>query len=240
MKQDAPSKPRSKLNAWCRKWLVDVILLLIILSMIVWIICLAKSNMPDKPSWLLVPVTVIYSVFTLWMAGASAQNAVAARRSAEAMEASVEEQRQSRWAAFGAIISFPDGYKYRVDQANNWSITLGNPYRQPMLRVWARMWLTEGPGAAEGQLKYSTLMESAPIDVPADSPGFSLFLKPTTQAEAARISAGNAALERYREVYGGALPKSALVAILYEHRARLGSTVLVYDFERMQEQVEAK
>lgn len=232
MVTDSKDPAESKFKTWCRKWLAGVVLLLIVGSMLVWIGCLAVSDSQDKPSWLLVPITVIYSVFTLWMAAAAFQNAVAARRSAEAMEASVKEQRQSRWAAFAAILTFPEGYKYDVNNDGSTSIVLGNPYRQPMLRLWVRLWQMEG----EGQIKYSTMMESEAIDVAADAAQVKVELRATSQPESERVRVADLAIERFRLVFQNAVPRSALCLITYAHRAQIDDTILVHDLQRAEAQ----
>lgn len=236
MPRDFKTTTDSKIKAWIRKRFSDITLLLVVASMILWIVCLAVSDRPDKPSWLLVPLTVIYAVFTLWMAAAAFQNAAAARRSAEAMEASVEEQRQSRWAAFAAILSFPEGSNYRVNADGSTSIVLGNPYRQPMLRLWVRMWEMEGHNMGEGQIKYSTMKESSPIDVEANAASVTVQVHPTSQLESERVRIANLALERFRQVYGGAVPMSALCLITYSHRAQIGEAILVFDLNRVEVQ----
>lgn len=233
---DSKNPAYSKLKTWCRKWLGNILLLVIVGSMIVWIVCLAVSDRPDKPSWLLVPLTVIYAMFTLLMAAAAFQNAVAARRSAEAMEASVVEQRQSRWAAFAAILSFPEGCNFRVKNDGSTSIVLGNPYRQPMLGLWVRMWEMEDLSLGEGQIKYSTMKESAPTEVEAAAGSVTVQLHPTSQPESERVRIANLALERFRDVNRGAVPKSALFLITYSHRAQIGDTILVYDLKSVGEQ----
>ncbi|MCG3130336.1 MAG: hypothetical protein FLDDKLPJ_01091 [Phycisphaerae bacterium] len=199
--------------------------------MIAWIIGLAFSASSEKPSWLLVPLTVIYAVFTLWMAAAAFQNAVAARRSAEAMEASVEEQRQSRWAAYAATLTFPEGLTFRPNADGAVTFSLGNPYRQPMLGLWIRIWDMEPQGAGPGSIKYSTMRESVPKDVEASDASVTVQVKPTTQPEAERVRVGDLALKRYKEVFSGEVPKSTLCVITYRHRAQLGDVILVYDFK---------
>jgi hypothetical protein len=172
------------------------------------------------------------------MAAAAFQNAAAARRSAEAMEASVEEQRQSRWAAFAAILSFPEGFNYRVNTDGSTSIILGNPYRQPMLQLWVRLWQMEGQGRGEGQIKYSTMMESVPMEVAADAAHVTVQLQRTSQPESERIRIANLALERFRHVSHNAVPRSALCLITYLHRAQMDVTLLVYDLQRAEVQSE--
>ncbi|MBN2560892.1 MAG: hypothetical protein JXQ75_08180 [Phycisphaerae bacterium] len=232
MVTDSKNPSESKLKAWCLKWLAGIVFRLIIVSMIVWIGCLVLSDRPDKPSWLLLPITVIYAMFTLGMAGAAFQNATAARRSAEAMEASVVEQRQSRWAAFAAIVSFPEGQTCRVNTDGSTSIVLGNPYRQPMLQLCVRLWQMEGQGTGEGQIKYSTMMESIPMEVAADASHVTVQLQQTSQPESERIRIADLALQRFRHIFQNAVPKSALCLITYLHRAQIGETVLVYDLQR--------
>lgn len=224
----------SKLKAWCRKWLANIVLLMIVGTMIVWIGCLIVSDSPDKPSWLLVPITVIYAVFTLWMAAAAFVNAAAARRSAEAMEASVQEQRQSRWAAFAAYISFPEGYKYRANTDGSTTIALGNLFRQPIMNLHVRLWQMEAQSIGEGQVKYSTMMESTPINVEADEPTPAVQLQRTSLPESERARIANLALRRFREVFDNNVPRSALCLITYAHRAQIGEMVLVYDLERVE------
>ncbi len=236
MVTDSKNPSESKFKAWCRKWLAGIVFLLVIGSMIVWIGCLVLSDRPDKPSWLLVPITVIYAMFTLGMAGAAFQNATAARRSAEAMEASVEEQRQSRWAAFGAVISFPEGYKYRVNTDGSTTIVLGNLFRQPIMNLHVRLWQMEAQSAGEGQVKYSTMMESVPIDVEADAASVTVQVQPTSLPESERVRIANLALERFREVFRNAVPLSGLCLITYSHRARIGESVLVHDLQRAEVQ----
>ncbi|MEW6199332.1 MAG: hypothetical protein AB1601_11815 [Planctomycetota bacterium] len=174
---------------------------------------------------------MIYAVFTLWMAAAAFQNATAARRSAEAMEASVEEQRQSRWAAFAAVVSFPDGHKYWVHPDENATIILGNLFRQPILQLRVGLWEMDAQSAGEGQVKYSTMMESEPKDVPADGQTVRVQLRRTLLPESERVRLGNLALGRYREVFSNAVPRSALCLISYMHRAQLSPSVSVFDLQ---------
>lgn len=229
MPTDPPANTASKIKAYVKKYSLDFALLLVVLCMIGWIIGLALSDRADKPSWLLVPLTVIYAVFTLWMAAAAIQNAVAARRSAEAMEASVEEQRQSRWAAYAATLTFPDGHNFRTSTDGTVSISLGNPYRQPMLELWIRMWEMEPQPTGVDSIRYSTMKESLPQDVEAADATIIVQLKATTQPEMERVRIGNFALQRYKDVYQGDVPKSALCLITYRHRAQLSNVILVYD-----------
>jgi hypothetical protein len=57
-----------RMVAWCKKWLIDLVFLLIVISLIVWMASLVASDRPDTPAWLLVPITGIYAIFTLYMA----------------------------------------------------------------------------------------------------------------------------------------------------------------------------
>ncbi len=236
MVRDSKGAADSKGKAWCRKWLPNIALLLIVASMIVWIVCLVVSDRPDKPSWLLVPLTVIYAVFTLWMAAAAFQNAAAARRSAEAMEASVEEQRQSRWAAFAALVTFPECLKYRANTDGSASIVLGNLFRQPILQLWVRLWQMDAQSTGEGQVKYSTMMESVPIDVEANNASVTVRVQPTSLPESERVRIANLAMDHFRQVFQNAVPRSALCLIAYRHRAQMSETFLVYDLERTEVQ----
>ncbi len=236
MVAETSNSPASKLKVWCRKWLLAIVLLLIVCCMIVWIVYLAISDKPDKPSWLLVPLTVIYAVLTLMMAAAALQNSAAALRSAQAMEASVEEQRQSRFAAFGAVISFPDGLEYRLNTDGSATIVLGNIYRQPIMDLCVRLWLMESERTGKGLVKYSTMMESAPIDVEADTASVTVQLTPTTKPESERVKIGDIALQRYRDVFRNEVPRSCLCLITYYHRASLNHTLYVYDLQRTEQQ----
>jgi hypothetical protein len=206
-----------------------LILLLILAGMIGWTIRILASDQPEKPSWLLVPLTVIYAVLTLWMAAAAFQNAQAARRSAEAMEASVEEQRLSRWAAFAANLSFPQGYTYRQETDGSLSIVLGNLFRQPIIGLRAVVWFMDQNAGSDGQVRYSTMMESEVLDIDHDTHTITLQVKPTKRPEADRVQLGEFALRRFREVFQNQVPKSTLCLLTYSHRANLATQHFVYD-----------
>jgi hypothetical protein len=204
-------------------------LILILLLMVIWTVHILVSDQPDKPSWMLVPLTVIYAVLTIWMTKAALQNADAATRAAVAMEASVDEQRRSRWAAFAANLSFPEGLTYKQNTDGSISIVLGNHFRQPIIGLCVAVWfMDQSPGAA-GQIRYSTMMESDSRDIDHDTATVTIRLSPTHRGEAYRIHHGNVALERYKEVFQNELPKSALCMLQYSDRANLGFKHFVYD-----------
>lgn len=218
-----------RFRRWLRRVWGDLIMLLILVGMIGWAIGIIASDQPDKPSWLLVPLTVIYAVLTLYMAAAAIQNAQAARRSAEAMEASVEEQRLSRWAAFAANLSFPQGYTYIRGEDGDLLVVLGNLFRQPIIGLRVVVWFMDQSPNAEGQVRYSTMMESESIDVAQDTSTVNIILKPTARTEAERVQFANLAMQRYKEVFSNQVPKSALCLIVFSHRANLNSQFFVYD-----------
>lgn len=223
MSSDAGKPAESKFRQWFRRARADLVFVAILVGMVVWIIWILASDWPDKPSWLLVPLTVIYAVLTLYMAAAAIQNAQAARRSAEAMEASVEEQRLSRWAAFAANLSFPQGYTYTRGEDGNLSVVLGNLFRQPIIGLRVVVWFMDQSPNAEGQVRYSTMMESDSIDVDQDVSTVNVTLKPTSRPEAERVQFADLAMQRYKEVFPNQVPKSALCLIVYSHRANVNS-----------------
>lgn len=228
-----PKKQPSRFRQWLRRAWLDLVLLTIVVGMIGWVIWILASDQPDKPSWLLVPLTVIYAVLTLWMAAAAFQNAQAARRSAEAMEASVEEQRLSRWAAFAANLSFPQGFTYRQEADGSLSIVLGNLFRQPIIGLRAVVWFMDQTPGADGQVRYSTMMESEALDIEHDTPTVTVQLKATKRPEAERVQFGELAMVRYREVFQNQVPKSALCLLAYSHRANLSTQFFVYDIAQV-------
>jgi hypothetical protein len=163
------------------------------------------------------------------MAAAAFQNAVAARRSAEAMEASVEEQRLSRWAAFAAVVSFPAGYRYRVQTDGRRTVQISNAHRQPILELRIAMWDMETVVGAQDKLRYSSMLENEPRDVDAHDRTVEITLSPTRRPETERITFGNLAIERFKELTKGIPPKTTLCLITYLHRAQNNYAVFVYD-----------
>lgn len=208
---------------------MDLVFVVVVVGMIVWIVWILASDWPDRPAWLQVPFTVIYAVLTLYMAAAAFQNAIAARRSAEAMEASVEEQRLSRWAAFAANLSFPQGYVYRQEADGNLSIVLGNLFRQPIIGLQIVVWFMDQTPGASGHVRYSTMMESEVVDIDHSTSTVTMKLRPTKRPEAERIRYGELALARYREVFENQVPTSALCLLTFSHRAKLSPQYFVYD-----------
>ncbi len=229
MPQDTASPPGFTLSQRLRRWWGDLVLLLILAGMIVWIVYILITDLPEKPSWLLVPITVIYSVLTLYMASAAFQNAHAARRSAEAMEASVQEQKLSRWAAYAAIVSFPKGQTYEEEPGGSVSVVLGNFFRQPIMDLRVGIWHMDHNH--EGNIQYSSMVESDPIDVESDTQTVKIQLKPTGRPEAERARIANNALERYRKIFNNQTPKTALCLIEFSHRASMGPQSLVCDMQ---------
>lgn len=223
---------KDRIRAWCRKWLGDSIIFALLIAMILWIIILAAGSAPNKAGWLLVPVTAIYSLITLWMAAAAFRSAQASERSARAMEASVEEQRLSRWASFAAQLTFVDGLRYHISDDNFRVLVLANAFRQPILGLQVFMWDMEIGLDQQGKLRFSSMMESEPRDYLDVDEAFNVILKPSTRIDQEKVQFGEIALERFRSVFGGNVPQRTLCLINYVHRASWPQpTFLVYDMQ---------
>lgn len=229
MANEADITNRAVLKSILQRWFLDISMGFLFVGMVVWIVCILLSSIASKPSWLLVPITVIYAELTLYMAAAAFKNATAARRSAEAMEASVVEQRLSRFAAFGAEVSFPDGQRYKRESDGGCSIVLGNLYRQPIIGLQVVLWQMDSASASGGQIKYSSMVESKPQDIDQSVKTITVRLSPSSRPEAERVPFADAALERYKDVFKGSVPKSTLCLIALSHRASIGTSYFVYD-----------
>lgn len=206
---------------------IDTVLLLIVLGMIGWIIQLAATDQPDKATWLLVPVTAIYSVFTLFVAGASIRNAQASLRAAEAMEASVEEARLSRWAAHSGYISLTDRDHYTVSNGAA-KIRLTNAFRQPILDLQVFIWRTEEGPSGDREVQYASMLESKMRELSDDEDIVEIELTRSTRAESECRAFGEAALSRF-ESLSKSRPQHSLCVLRYAHRANMLGSIFVYD-----------
>ncbi len=215
-----------------RKSWPGLLFLCILVGMIAWIVVIGRSDWDDKASWLLVPLTAVYSILTLFIGVASFQNAKAALRSARAMEESVAEQRLSRWAAFAAVISFPRGYRYSVASDGRGILVLGNPLRKPIIQLQVKLWEMEAASVGDGLVKYSTMMESDDADVEEGQATVTIELRPSILPEQERVRLGNLAIERFRTVNQGVSAKATLCLITLRHLAQPEGIVLVYELER--------
>jgi hypothetical protein len=146
------------------------------------------------------------------------------------MEASVAEQRLSRWAAFAAMVSFPEGMKYRR-VGDDAMIQLNNVFKQPIMQLQVLLWEMEVSKDGKRHLRYSTMLESVPKDIDAEAGAFSVRLTPTIRLESERLQAGESALSLFRERFAGKVAQFALCVVTYVHRAQMDTAVFLYDLE---------
>ena len=163
------------------------------------------------------------------MAAAAWRSAKAAEQSARAMEDSVLEARQARWAAFAAILRLPDSEYFTELAEGEAELRLLNLFRQPIADLSVSLWETETHDGIS-EVKFSTMRESDKLDITQDQQLITVRLKASSRVESEMRTLGELAQSRFKEVFGS-LPEKNLCLILFTHRAELNGSVLVYDLQ---------
>ena len=193
----------------------------------------APSNLTE---WLLVYLTGVYALLTLYLAllsaksaMASERSAMAAERSAKAMEDSIEEARMARWAQFAASIQLTDAQSYAENPDGSATLEFLNVFEQPVVNLQVAIWRTETGSSGEREVRYSSMMQSTPRSVLAEEKRVSVTLHDSDLPESGRRNIGEMALERFKQVFNR-MPQHSLCLITYNDRvALLSPMVLVYD-----------
>jgi hypothetical protein len=214
-------------------WL-DVLFLIGLVWLLTCVVRLVRASPSNITDWLLVYLTGIYALFTLYLALAAVKSAAAAQRSATAMEASIEESRMTRWAQFGASIQVadPEGYVLRDDGSAQ--LELLNPFEQPVINLQVAMWETETLQNGQREIRYSSMMTSQPRSVLAEERRIELTLQTSHLPESQKREIGELALSRFKEVFNRT-PEHTLVLVTYNDRvAFLSPMILVFDLKAKQ------
>ncbi len=131
---------RSGILNWLRRSWLHILLLSTVAGLFAWmVVLLVQGTSPDKPAWLLVPLTAIYIVTNVYVALASAKAADASARAAVAMESTVEEMRVSRLLGFSPTVSFPVGQVF-WEEDGGVTVQVGNLSDQPALGFQVFLW----------------------------------------------------------------------------------------------------
>ena len=208
--------------------------------MILWMLWIALSDWEDKPTWLLVPLTAVYAMLTLLMFAAARQSALAATRSAQAIETSVYEQRRDRFLAHAVFISFSGGLNYHYVDEQHATVRMRNVYSRPILGLQVLLWRIEVSSSGERSVKFSTMLEAIPRDIDPETRDFEISLGPSERTEQERVALGQEALARYRRFNRDAIPMSALCLIWYYDRALNDFATYVHDLQRQPQSDRAK
>jgi len=220
---------------WLRSALGDLVFLSVLLWLLFKIAGLVLRQSPNLTEWLLVYLTAVYALVTFYLAAMSAKSAVAAERSAKAMEASIEEARLSRWAQFAATIRLARGDSYIVNKGGSVTLELLNVFEQPVLDLMVSIWKTEKGPSGESEVKYSTMIASQPVSLLAEQKKVVLSLTPSSFPESQRRIIGDIALERFKQVFNKR-PEYSLCLLTYYDRATPSTPMLfVYDLRPDQE-----
>lgn len=220
----------NRFGAFLKRGWFDLIFLGLLAWLLYEIVRLAIKAPPNVTEWLLVYLTGMYALLTLYLALISTKSALAAERAAKAMEESIEEARLTRWAQFAATVGLPDGDHYVEHVDGHATLRLTNVFSQPMVDFSAAMWRTELNPAGEHEVRYSSMIRSQPRSVLAAEQEISLDLQATNSTEAECRSLGELALLRFQQVFNKK-PQHTLCMIAYYHRAGMSPMQLVYDLK---------
>ncbi|MCL5102955.1 MAG: hypothetical protein M1133_02410 [Armatimonadetes bacterium] len=218
---------QGKFSILKRGWL-DLLFLVILVWLIVLVCRMVYKSPPNAAQWLLVYLTGIYALLTLYLAMATLKSALAAERAAVAMEGSLEEARLSRWAQFAATIGLPDGEYYTCNSDGTVSLRIANLFSQPMVGLIVAMWETEIGPAGQREVRYSSMMVSQARDVLAGEAVIDIALKPARTTESVCRGIGENAVARFQQVFGK-MPEHSLFLVQFLHRADMSGTQFVYD-----------
>lgn len=215
------------MKLWLRRYGGNLfcVLLLVGMLLLIWIILAGDS--PDKPAWLLLPVTGIYVLVSLYMAAGAIQAAQASRRSVEVMEATLVEMRLSRQMQYSPWFSFPCGAKCLLTPDGSAHIELRNLFRVPIAGLWIMLWELET--SSHGKVvKYSSMRESVPRDYSADEREMSIVLSPSGRTDDEKLQIATMTAEQFERVYGRP-PQSSLCLIAYYVAGEPQPRSLFYD-----------
>lgn len=217
---------------------------------LVWLISRIVSLVRTSPShiteWLLVYLTGVYALLTLYLALvavksalATERSAAASERSAAAMEASIQEARLARVAQFGAIFRFADQRRCYRNPDGSVVIRIQNPFGQPMVDFRALLWQVEQSAKGEPEVRYSTMMESEPRTILPNELQVDMVLRPAQKPESQMRALGEEALQRYKDVFQK-MPEHALCLIIYSDRANIAiaPAIFVWDLEIVSTSIE--
>ena len=215
-------------------WLINNWVNLIFLFSLIWlllkIIELVNESPTDLTNWLLVYLTGIYALLTFFLAIVSKKAVIAAERSARAMEISINEARMLRLATHSAAIGFQHGYTYIENTDSSVMVEIQNLYEQPVIDLSILLWKTEIGTSGEREIKYSSMVRSDSINIPANQKEITVILKQTSATDSECRNLGTVALGQFMR-FSQEPPKSALCLIVYFDRTTLAGVpkIFVYD-----------
>lgn len=213
---------------------------LIFLGLLSWLLWKIWSLVVQAPSnlteWLLVYLTGVYALLTLYLALVSAKSAMAsersamaAERSAKAMEDSIDEARMARWAQFSTIIEPDNDQKYIENPDGSITLELLNPYKHPATNLVVAMWHTETGSGGEREVKFSSMMQSEQRNVSCDDETVIVALNDSRLPDSERRRHGEWALNLFKEKWEKT-PQHTLCMVQYYDRVALFSPItFVYD-----------
>jgi len=216
---------------WLKRSWFDLAFISFLIWLITKVIGLIGSSNTDKADWMLVYLTAIYATISFYLAMVSLKASLAAERSAIAMEESTREIKLSRLAQFSALLMFPEGKNPYYKKSNgNYILDLINQFNRPIMNLQALIWETELGSNGDRELKFSSLLESDPLNVESNEREIKIFMRPSKRIESERIKFGEAALDRFKQVNNNLLPENSLLVILYWDLTTFGqANIFVYD-----------
>lgn len=223
------------IKQWLRNNTVNLILLSILISLFVWIWRIVCGNANDKAQWLLLPITGIYVVVSVYMAAGAIIAARASQKSAEVMEQTLGEMRLSRVIQYSPWFSFPDGYCCTLHEDDTVSFQLHNLFAVPIAGLWVMLWELEKSPDGSMTVKYSSMRESTPRDYARDESVIELRLQLSSRTDAEKLNYGKLFEDEFSQRFGAA-PARSLLAMLYYVKGEPHAHTLFYDFEILPDQ----
>lgn len=204
----------------------DVALVVMVVGFLIWFALIVAGKTPDKPSWLMVPLTSIYVIVNIWLANAAIRSANAANASVNIMSETLSEMRFATNMSYAPAISFSKGFKFFEEQSVA-KIVVSNLSDRPALECRLLLWEVEKSKDGKVSIKYSSMKESVARDLPgrATDEVFELNISKRPDTEKAKI--GDETLERFKNVYQRD-PESCISVVVFNNHIGITS-VLVYE-----------
>jgi len=214
---------------WLSKYGLTLAFVSIIVGLLGWFSVIASGDGSQKPGWLLIPLTAIYALSSLYMAAGAIQAAQASRKSADVMEQSLREIRLSRIFQYSPYISFPQGFRYELRSDGCAAISLRNLFNAPIISLYMVLWEMED--SPDGKvLKYSSLRESVPRDYAANETDITVVLSPSQRTEEEKVNSARQALQGFQGAFGRG-PLNSLCVTLFSIRGNEVPAILYNDLE---------
>jgi hypothetical protein len=213
---------------WNWYYLIDVFLILMVLLMLVWAAVIVAGNDTNKPQWLLIPVTAIYVIVSLYMAAGSLSAARASREAVDVMRETLEEMKLSRRVQYSPYISFPGGLVCTVFSDDTAILYLRNLLNVPMAQFAVFLWEMEDSPSGKA-LKFSSMRVSEPADYAADETDITVEMLSSQLPDEEKREFGTNVLQEYLARSGGVNPNNSLCFIRYYIRGEINPLIHVYD-----------